>query len=187
MDEDGYICLTDFGLAKKLERNEQSKTFAGTPAYIAPEVLKGTGHSFPVDWWTLGILVYEMIVGFSPFSTLKNDQNKLFQQIEKMSVAFPEKGRHSIEMSDTCKDFVARLLDKNPATRLGSRGDLKELFEHPWLRDVDVEAIQNKTYKAPLKPRLTTNAEDVSNFCNNLTTREVAHTRIPQKRLHMVR
>jgi len=69
MDEDGYICLTDFGLAKVLEGNSQAFSFCGTPDYLAPEILVERGHSFPVDWWALGILTYEMIVGFPPFYT----------------------------------------------------------------------------------------------------------------------
>ena len=69
MGEDGYICLTDFGLAKILEANEQAYSFCGTPEYLAPEILEEKGHAFPVDWWALGILTYEMIVGFPPFYT----------------------------------------------------------------------------------------------------------------------
>ena len=63
LDRDGYICLTDFGLAKILKSGDVSKTFCGTPNYLAPEILAGSGHSFAVDWWTLGILTYEMTVG----------------------------------------------------------------------------------------------------------------------------
>jgi len=73
MDENGYICLTDFGLAKVLEGNAQAFSFCGTPDYLAPEILNEKGHSFPVDWWALGILTYEMIVGFPPFYTGNNN------------------------------------------------------------------------------------------------------------------
>jgi serine/threonine protein kinase len=69
LDESGYVCLTDFGLAKILEQNEQAYSFCGTPEYLAPEILEENGHAFPVDWWALGILTYEMIVGFPPFYT----------------------------------------------------------------------------------------------------------------------
>ena len=69
IDRDGYICLTDFGLAKIIKGGDVSKTFCGTPNYLAPEILSGSGHSFEVDWWTLGILTYEMTVGSTPFKS----------------------------------------------------------------------------------------------------------------------
>ena len=69
MDEDGYICLADFGLAKILPGLVQTYTFCGTAEYLSPEMLKEEGHTFPVDWWALGILTYEMIVGIPPFFT----------------------------------------------------------------------------------------------------------------------
>ncbi len=69
MDEDGYIYLTDFGLAKILEKDEVANTFCGTAEYLAPEIITESGHSFAVDWWALGILTYEMMVGFPPFYT----------------------------------------------------------------------------------------------------------------------
>ena len=67
MREDGYLCLTDFGMAKMLEGDSQTKTKVGTRDYVAPEVLTGWGYSFPVDWWSLGILTYEMVAGYPPF------------------------------------------------------------------------------------------------------------------------
>ena len=78
MDEDGYLCLTDFGLAKILESGQQANTFCGTPDYLAPEILSDTGHSFPVDWWAIGILTYEMIVGCPPFFTQSNNYEKMY-------------------------------------------------------------------------------------------------------------
>ncbi len=69
LDSNGYIALTDFGLAKNLRRNEVATSFCGTPEYMAPEVLNEEGHAYPVDWWSLGILAYEIMIGFSPFFT----------------------------------------------------------------------------------------------------------------------
>lgn len=91
MDEDGYICLTDFGLAKIIsEENKMAYSFCGTPEYLAPEILNETGHTFPVDWWALGILTYEMIVGFPPFYTGGNTNNKMYELIKKKDVYFPD-------------------------------------------------------------------------------------------------
>ena len=68
IDSQGYLVLTDFGLAKTLERDEVANSRCGTPAYMAPEMFDHIGYSFPCDWWALGCLCYEMIVGFTPFS-----------------------------------------------------------------------------------------------------------------------
>ena len=100
MGEDGYICLTDFGLAKILEQNEQAYSFCGTPEYLAPEILEERGHSFPVDWWALGILTYEMIVGFPPFYTGSNNNQKMYDLIKSKPVFFPDAKKHGIQMSD---------------------------------------------------------------------------------------
>ena len=78
MDDNGYICLTDFGLAKVLDKGQQAFSFCGTPDYLAPEILVEKGHSFPVDWWALGILTYEMIVGFPPFYTGNSNNSKMY-------------------------------------------------------------------------------------------------------------
>ena len=109
MDDTGYICLTDFGLAKILQGNAQAYSFCGTPEYLAPEILNEKGHSFPVDWWALGILTYEMIVGFPPFYTGSNNNLKMYELIRKKPVYFPDPQRHKIKMSDECKDFISKV------------------------------------------------------------------------------
>ena len=106
LDEDGYICLTDFGLAKKLELKEHTDSFCGTPEYLAPEILNDVGHSFPVDWWTVGILTYEMMVGFPPFYTGDN-QKKMYELIKTKKVYFPDPVKHNVQMSDDVKDFIS--------------------------------------------------------------------------------
>ena len=113
MDEDGYICLTDFGLAKVLEGNAQAFSFCGTPDYLAPEILVERGHSFPVDWWALGILTYEMIVGFPPFYTGTQNNSKMYELIKKKAVYFPDPQRHNIMMSENCKNFITRVSINN--------------------------------------------------------------------------
>ena len=95
LDEDGYICLTDFGLAKKLELKEHTDSFCGTPEYLAPEIVNDAGHSFPVDWWTVGVLTYEMMVGFPPFYTGDN-QKKMYELIRTKKVFFPDPVKHNV-------------------------------------------------------------------------------------------
>ena len=94
MDHDGYICLTDFGLAKQMDGGAAAFSFCGTPDYLAPEILQETGHTYPVDWWALGILTYEMIVGFPPFYTGNNNNSKMYELIKKKQVYFPDPQRH---------------------------------------------------------------------------------------------
>ena len=90
MGEDGYICLADFGLAKIIEGDEQAQSYCGTPEYLAPEILNEVGHAFPVDWWALGVLTYEMIVGFPPFYTGNSNNQKMFDLIKNKPVFFPD-------------------------------------------------------------------------------------------------
>lgn len=181
MDEDGYICLTDFGLAKVLEGNEKAFSFCGTPDYLAPEILAETGHAQPVDWWSLGILTYEMIVGFPPFYTGTNNNSKMYELIKKKAVYFPDPHRHNIIMSDECKDFINKLLDKNAPTRLGTKDGLAEVLAHPWLSDIDQDRILEKTIEAPVKPTLTKDVFDVSNFDTAFTKEEAIVSHVPQK------
>ena len=145
LDEDGYVCLTDFGLAKLMDKEDQAFSFCGTPDYLAPEILVEKGHSFPVDWWALGILTYEMIVGFPPFYTGTNNNEKMYELIKKKAVYFPDRERHNIAMSPDCKDFISKLLDKNAPTRLGTRGGIDEILSHPWLDAIDADSILEKT------------------------------------------
>ena len=164
MDEDGYVCLTDFGLAKVLEGNAQAFSFCGTPDYLAPEILVERGHSFPVDWWALGILTYEMIVGFPPFYTGTQNNSKMYELIKKKAVYFPDPQRHNIQMSDNCKDFITKLLEKTPSNRLGTQGGLQEVLAHPWFAELDHEQILDRRIEAPMRPTLSQNVMDVSNF-----------------------
>ena len=88
MGEDGYICLTDFGLAKILEANEQAYSFCGTPEYLAPEILEEKGHAFPVDWWALGILMFEILSGYPPFYDV--NPYDIYRRIAVGYFEFPE-------------------------------------------------------------------------------------------------
>lgn len=101
MGEDGYLKLSDFGLAKQAT---SSNTFCGTPEYIAPEVLLATGHDHTADWWALGILTYEMLTGVPPF--YDKNRNVMFLNIEKAPIRWPEKQLHGFTISKVAQDFI---------------------------------------------------------------------------------
>jgi len=98
MDTNGYICLADFGLAKFLkDAKDQTYSFCGTAEYLAPEIYDMKGHGFSVDWWTLGILMYEMATGRPPF--MNKSHHRLGILIRTGKIIFPDPVRHGISMS----------------------------------------------------------------------------------------
>jgi len=90
-----------------------------------------------VDWWCLGILTYEMIVGFPPFYTGNPNHNKMYELIKSKPVFFPDAKKDGIAMSDECKDFISKCLEKEPSKRLGSTNDIAEITGHPWFADIN--------------------------------------------------
>lgn len=172
MDENGYLCVTDFGLAKVLEGGAMAYSFCGTPDYLAPEILNEKGHSFPVDWWALGILTYEMIVGFPPFYTGNKNNSKMYQLIKSKPVYFPDPQRHNIHMSDDCKDFITKLLSKDPKERLGTNNGVDEIAHHPWFADIDIDKLLKCKIAPPFKPECSADPLDVSHFDEMFTAEE---------------
>lgn len=101
-----------------------------------------TGHGFSVDWWTLGILMYEMATGRPPF--LNKSHHKLGLLIRTGKIVFPDPVKHKIFMSDSLKDLILKLLDRDATNRLGTTNDMIEVMSHPFFADMDWEALVNK-------------------------------------------
>jgi len=174
--EDGYLMLADFGLAKLVGEGEIANSFCGTAEYLAPEMLIGNGHDHTVDWWALGILVYEMIVGIPPF--FHRNKHKMYHFIKESKVNFPDPERHKISVSSSAQDLILRLLDKNKANRLGKDG-VDEILAHPWFSTINKEKLLAKEYDSPYKPEVK---DDLAYFDQKLVQQsaaEIAESVVP--------
>jgi Protein kinase domain len=172
IDERGYPVLVDFGFAKILPKHGKTYTLLGTPGYVAPEVIQLSGHSFGIDHWALGILVYEMIVGENPFYFHGIDQGALYESILHDTY----EPMPSSKASPQAIDFVARLLMKDPTQRIGF-GIEKEIKAHEWLRSIDRKLYRKKGVGPPWLPTLahpldSSNFEDFSES-TNITKSEI--------------
>lgn len=158
LDANGHIALCDFGLSKaNLSQGDTTNTFCGTTEYLAPEVLLDEqGYTKMVDFWSLGVLVFEMCCGWSPFYA--EDTQQMYRNIAFGKVRFPRDA-----LSTEGRNFVKGLLNRNPHHRLGAERDADELMAHPFFADVDWEALSRKNIKPPFKPKLKGEL-DTSNF-----------------------
>ncbi|RFU32183.1 hypothetical protein B7463_g4174, partial [Scytalidium lignicola] len=158
LDANGHIALCDFGLSKaNLTQNATTNTFCGTTEYLAPEVLLDeAGYTKMVDFWSLGVLVFEMCCGWSPFYA--EDTQQMYKNIAFGKVRFPRD-----TLSTEGRNFVKGLLNRNPKHRLGATDDAEELKRHPFFADIDWDALAKKKITPPFKPKLKSET-DTSNF-----------------------
>jgi len=153
---DGYSKLTDFGFAKVVEPGSRTYTLCGTPEYIAPEVLLNKGHGKPVDWWTLGILIYEMIVGQPPFCD--EEPMGIYQKILAGKIYFPK------YFDKNAKTLVKKLLTADLSKRYGNlKAGPDDIIKHKWFSSLSWDKLLAKQIPAPYKPQMK-NEQDVSNF-----------------------
>ncbi|KAK2777163.1 serine/threonine protein kinase, AGC [Onygenales sp. PD_12] len=155
LDADGHLRLVDFGFAKQLWSRE-TYTLCGTPEYLAPEVIHNSGHGLAVDWWALGVLIYEFIVGQPPFW----DPNpmRIYEQIVEGRLRFPT------NMPPTARDIVTQLCKVAPSERLGYiKGGTARVKEHPFFEGIDWDAVYHRRMKGPIIPRVDS-PTDSGNF-----------------------
>lgn len=151
---EGYLKLTDFGFAKVIEG--RTYTLCGTPEYLAPEILLNKGHGKPVDWWTLGILIYEMLAGIDPFTD--DDPMAIYQKILKGKVRFPR------NFDKSAKSLVKHLLVADLSKRFGNlRGAANDIKTHRWFTGLDWSSMLNCQLTMPYRPSIRS-AGDTSNF-----------------------
>nr|XP_005335605.2 cAMP-dependent protein kinase catalytic subunit PRKX [Ictidomys tridecemlineatus] len=154
LDRDGHIKLTDFGFAKKLV--DRTWTLCGTPEYLAPEVIQSKGHGRAVDWWALGILIFEMVAGFPPF--FDDNPFGIYQKILAGRIDFPR------YLDFSTKDLIKKLLVVDRTKRLGNmKNGANDVKQHRWFRAVDWDAVPQRKLKPPIVPKLGSDG-DTSNF-----------------------
>ena len=147
-DEKGYIRLTDFGIAKVRKEENNSET-SGTPGYMAPEVLLSQNHSFTVDFYAIGIIGYEFLVGKRPY--IGKNRKEIKQLVLSKEVCLENNKETS--WSNDCLDFINKCLKRKATNRLGYHFGVKELKTHPWFEKYDWKKLYNKTLEAPFVPK----------------------------------
>jgi len=175
LDDLGHVCLTDFGLSKDLAPEDKSHTFCGTPEYLAPEIVKGEGHDKAVDWWSLGILLYELTVGIPPFYS--QNVNEMYNKIQHGVLRFPP------FLSDSCKSLIVALLNRDPKARLGSRDDVEDLKAHPFFREINWSKMMAKEIDPPYKPKVKADVDFAGNFDPTFLAEPVVDSVVPASEL----
>jgi len=170
LDSEGHIVITDFGLSKDIvSYKDITKEFCGTVAYIAPEIFKGKGYSFPVDFWSLGILVYVMLVGKYPF--VSNSPYEMYRAIMNDPVALPA------ALSDEICDFVMGLLEIDPSKRLTAQG----IMGHTFNKQIDWRLLNQRKIQPEFVPQ-GKDKTSVENFSSEYLDQDKQTTLIIGKR-----
>ncbi|KAH7040128.1 protein kinase NRC-2 [Microdochium trichocladiopsis] len=206
LHQSGHIMLSDFDLSKQSDpggkptmimgkngastsslptidtksciANFRTNSFVGTEEYIAPEVIKGSGHTSAVDWWTLGILIYEMLYGTTPFKG--KNRNATFANILREEIPFPEHSG-SPQISNLCKSLIRKLLIKDETRRLGARAGASDIKAHPFFRQTQWALIRHM--KPPIVPHAGRGVDTI-NFRNVKESESVDITGSRQIHLH---
>uniref|UniRef100_A0A4W3I4U7 protein kinase C n=1 Tax=Callorhinchus milii TaxID=7868 RepID=A0A4W3I4U7_CALMI len=179
LDSEGHIKLTDYGMCKEgLRPGDATSTFCGTPNYIAPEILRGEDYGFSVDWWALGVLMFEMMAGRSPFDIVgssdnpdQNTEDYLFQVILEKQIRIPRS--LSVKAASVLKGF----LNKDPAERLGCHPQtgFADIQGNPFFRNVDWDLMEQRQIIPPFKPHIS-GEYGLDNFDSQFTNEPVQLT-----------
>ncbi|KAH8267656.1 cAMP-dependent protein kinase catalytic subunit 2 [Drosophila bipectinata] len=156
MDKNGYLKVTDFGFAKKVET--RTMTLCGTPEYLPPEIIQSKPYGTSVDWWAFGVLVFEFVAGHSPFSAHNRDVMSMYNKICEGDYKMPS------YFSGALRHLVDHLLQVDLSKRYGNliNGN-RDIKEHEWFKEVEWIPLLNQTVNAPYVPNIS-NPEDISNF-----------------------
>uniref|UniRef100_A0A8C8DWM5 Protein kinase C n=1 Tax=Oryzias sinensis TaxID=183150 RepID=A0A8C8DWM5_9TELE len=167
LDAEGHCKLADFGMCKEgILNGVTTTTFCGTPDYIAPEILQELDYGPSVDWWALGVLMYEMMAGQPPFEA--DNEDDLFESILHDDVLYP------VWLSKEAVSILRAFMTKSPSKRLGcvaAQGLEEAIKAHPFFREIDWTLLEERKVKPPFKPRIKTK-RDVNNFDQDFTREE---------------
>ncbi|OHT05118.1 RAC family serine/threonine-protein kinase like protein [Tritrichomonas foetus] len=157
LDKSGHLKLTDFGLARYLLCEDHATSICGTHEYLAPEMVKGISYNFAIDWWSFGVLAYQLIEGVLPFES--PNLTKLYERIARSPLRFWK------PLPNDAKSFIQSLLKKDPSKRLGCgpNGE-EEIFNHPYFSDINWEKIKNKRYQMEFVPEIKESVVNKINF-----------------------
>ena len=162
LDDKGYVCITDFGVAKTNMKDNSSET-SGTPGYMCPEVMYGKNHSFPADFFSIGVIGYEFMMGKRPYRG--RGRKEIKEQMKNYQAKIKED-----EMKDGWSiegvEFINSLLQRNEKKRLGYSQGIKELKEHPWLKYYPWKDLAKKNLPAPFIPENTDNFD--KKYCESI-------------------
>ena len=157
IDEDGYLKLCDFGSSVHMQGTQKEFSFAGSNEYSSPEMINGNGHNVMCDWWSFGILIYELLYGKLPFYS--PDKKRLYELILLSEVKFPkfyyneDREKINYRVSDEAKDLILKLLEKEPGDRIGKKG-LNDIKSHPFFANMNFDNLKNKKLQSPYKPNV---------------------------------
>ncbi|KAI5614983.1 cGMP-dependent protein kinase 1 isoform X2 [Silurus asotus] len=142
LDSRGYVKLVDFGFAKKLQRGQKTYSFCGTPEYMAPEIIQNQGHDFAADFWSLGILIYELLAGSPPFSS--SEPQTIYARILDGVMKFPP------HMGEAARSLISKLCRPRPGQRLGStKNGIRDVRTHRWFNNMNWHKLRMKQIEAP--------------------------------------
>ena len=185
IDDKGFVKIIDYGLAKMLKNDELAMSYCGTPEYLAPEMISHAGHDKTVDWWAVGILIYEMLIGVTPF--FNRNRQVLMSKIKHSKIVFPDRKTYKIQYSDEIVDVISKLLRKDKGTRLGAKDDAAEILAHPWFKEIDIDSLMKKTMAPPFMPKQSEGPVNTNYFDAKQGASQLNESVLPKENLKIIK
>ena len=181
IDEDGYLKLCDFGSSIHIQGTRKEFSFGGSIEYASPEMISGAGHNIMTDWWSFGILLFELLYGSLPFYSL--NKNRLFELIMMSEIKFPkfytQNGENvNFKVSEEAKDLILKLLEKEPGERIGKKG-LEDIKSHPFFANLSFDNLKKKKLQSPYIPNVG-DEEKFNNFDQEFLSMDVNESKVDE-------